>query len=856
MAITGAQRKRLLEALVAAFPTEIALRQLTQFGLDHPLERITTASGLDAKVFEVLEWAAAEGRLDLMVKGAHGINPSNPVLDGFLRALSPGWSFDVPEGVVDAGALPPGYDIKGWRIDRRLGAGGMGTVYAASEPRGTPHALKVLHAPVEGELTDRAFEEELAAAVELCGELNQGVAKVRTGGVDVALRRRWLVMDLVKGESLRAKVAAGGRMSPDAALAVVAQVVDVLAEAHGHAKVIVHCDLKPENVFVHHTNARKKLAVTVLDFGAARLVAEGGGRRSALGTPLYAAPEQWDDGAVRPAADVWALGLLVFYMLTGEDFWRGAYVDRLVAEAHERDAVAASARAAACGVVLPESFDGWFARCVAREVSGRFQEAGAALEALEEVVAGWKGRAAVLPARAKVAVAWREELPEAAVIARKERDAGMTLARWVAANGTMAPQWVAWVLATIADQLAVLRTIEGVHGTLEPDRIALDLDAKGAIVGARVVDLEARAVRSGRSSQGRTATLGLKRSTLRYVSLRVLAEEVPYDDVWSMGMIAYEAITGRAFAEGLSLAERVKPPSAAARAKAQGAEVPEWFEGWFGQCVAGSGFADAVTCGRAAWNAASGMTAGATEGWHGEVMPEGVRRAEEQEHAGKKRYWCRGAVVGDVLMVWVPPGEFWRGSDAGEADEKPRHRCTITKGLYVGVFPVTVEEYRRVVAGHPGELRHPVGSVSWNDAQAFCAKVGFRLLTEAEWERAARGSDGRVYPWGDEAPTAAHAWFGKGWAAGPCDVGMHPQGASPYGVEDLAGNVWEWCSDWLEPYALDAIVDPSGAASGSFRVLRGGDWNDVAYDVRATGRYTGVPGRRHAGLGFRLARGQ
>jgi hypothetical protein len=844
--ITGAQRRALQDALVAAFPTEFALRQLAQFGLDHPLERITTASGLDAKLFEVVDWATSRGSLDLLVKGAHAINPTNPSLLDFLRGLSPGWSFDVPEGVVDAGALPVGYTLKGWRIDRRLGAGGMGTVYAASEPRGTPHALKVLHAPVEGDVTDGAFEEELAAAVALCAELNRGVARVRTGGVDVALRRRWLVMDLVKGESLRTKVAAGGRMAPDAVLAVCAEVVDVLAEAHGHAKVIVHCDLKPENVFVHHTTARKKLAVTVLDFGAARLVAEGGGRRSALGTPLYAAPEQWDDGAVTPAADVWALGLLVFYMLTGEDFWKGAYVDRVVAEAHTREAVAASARAAELGVALPERFDGWFAKCVAREASARFQEAGAALDALEEVVTGWSGRGEVLPARAKVVAPRREELAEAAVIERQARDAGMTLARWLTAHGgTMVPRRVAWVLVTIAEQLVVLRGIDGVHGTLEPDRIALDVDEAGAIVGARVVDLEARAVRSGKSTQGRTATLGLTRSTMRYVSLRVLAEEVAYDDVWSMAMIAYEAITGRAFADGLSARERVTPPSAGERAKAQVVEVPGWFEGWFARCVAGERFADAVTCGRAAWDAASVAT-----GWHGERMPEGVRRAEEGEHAGQKRYWCTGEGVGEVLMVWVPPGEFVQGEG-----EKPR-KCRITRGYYVGVFPVTVAEYARVVAGTEGSLRLPVTRVSWNDAQAFCERTGFRLLTEAEWEYAARGTDGRVYPWGNEAPTEVHAWFGRDWAAGPCDVGVHPRGASPYGVHDLAGNVWEWCSDRYGPYASGAIVDPSGAAKGSYRVMRGGAWINTPWIVSATCRDACDPGDRGANLGFRLARGQ
>lgn len=161
--------------------------------------------------------------------------------------------------------------------------------------------------------------------------------------------------------------------------------------------------------------------MTVLDFGAAHLTRDGGERRSALGTPLYAAPEPWDDGEVTPATDVWALGLLVFYMLAAEDFWRGAYADRLVVEAHERDASPASARARELGATLPESFDGWFARCVARDPRARFHEVDAAFDVLKTVIGGWSEGGEVLPKREVAAVAPREELPEPAVIVRRER---------------------------------------------------------------------------------------------------------------------------------------------------------------------------------------------------------------------------------------------------------------------------------------------------------------------------------------------------------------------------------------------------------------------------------------------------
>jgi formylglycine-generating enzyme required for sulfatase activity len=201
----------------------------------------------------------------------------------------------------------------------------------------------------------------------------------------------------------------------------------------------------------------------------------------------------------------------------------------------------------------------------------------------------------------------------------------------------------------------------------------------------------------------------------------------------------------------------------------------------------------------------------------------------------------------------VPAGSFLMGSDPDDIgeydDEKPQHSVTLA-AFQISGYPVTVAEYACFVrAGQKepcnwqqqlGKLEHPILYVSWRDAMAYAHWLArwtgqpWRLPSEAEWEKAARGTDGRLYPWGDvfEANFCNIANGGKG----TMPVGSYPSSASPYGVLEMAGNVWEWTSSAYEPYPYVATDGRERLESTKKRVLRGGSWGDDARDVRAAGR--------------------
>ena len=220
-----------------------------------------------------------------------------------------------------------------------------------------------------------------------------------------------------------------------------------------------------------------------------------------------------------------------------------------------------------------------------------------------------------------------------------------------------------------------------------------------------------------------------------------------------------------------------------------------------------------------------------------------------------------------VPMVAIPAGEFTMGSDF--EDERPAHKVFV-EAFEIDKFEVTHEEFARFVeetgyvtdaekAGDSmtwrtyaeGKPKHPVVKVSWNDAVAYCEWAGKRLPTEAEWEKAARGTDGRIYPWGDEWDPAK-ANTKEGGYRGTTIVGSFPDGASPYGVMDMAGNVAEWVADWYKAYPGSDFTSPYFGEK--YRVIRGGGWFSDKELVRTSARSCSSVDLANDDVGFRCAR--
>ena len=206
-------------------------------------------------------------------------------------------------------------------------------------------------------------------------------------------------------------------------------------------------------------------------------------------------------------------------------------------------------------------------------------------------------------------------------------------------------------------------------------------------------------------------------------------------------------------------------------------------------------------------------------------------------------------------MILVPAGAFIMGSEDGEPNEDPQHTVFLN-AYYIDKYEVTVFQYRACVeagACEPGwgteEDDQPVTGVAWVDADAYCRWAELRLPTEAEWEKAARGTDGRSYPWGEEIDRNKANYAGDGLEQMP--VGSYPEGASPYGCLDMPGNVWEWCSTkWRKSYDEEPDDSLEGDAR---RVVRGGSFYTSADGVRCSSRFRSYPDDRRAYWGFRCA---
>jgi formylglycine-generating enzyme required for sulfatase activity len=244
-----------------------------------------------------------------------------------------------------------------------------------------------------------------------------------------------------------------------------------------------------------------------------------------------------------------------------------------------------------------------------------------------------------------------------------------------------------------------------------------------------------------------------------------------------------------------------------------------------------------------------------------ELLAEGV------EPVGP--YWTNSL---GMRFACIPPGTYLMGSPETEEmrmKNETQHAVTLTNGLWMGVHPVTQEQWQAVMGNYPSQFQHarnlPVETVSWEDCQEFLKRLGeqdkklYRLPTEAEWEYACRAGTSTPFFFGptlstDKANYDGSCTYGSGkegvYRQKTTPVGTFPQNA--WGLHDMDGNVREWCQDWFGDYTTSEVVNPQGPNVGQYRVLRGGSWFDSPESCRSASRPAFAPGNRDLNVGMRV----
>jgi eukaryotic-like serine/threonine-protein kinase len=273
--------------------------------------------------------------------------------------------------------------------------------------------------------------------------------------------------------------------------------------------------------------------------------------------------------------------------------------------------------------------------------------------------------------------------------------------------------------------------------------------------------------------------------------------------------------------------------------------------------TAGAGCKDSTPC--------PTVNDGGTDGARACVVPPATCNPGEHAEYG----YC----FSDSEEIAIPAGTFQMGAPSGT--DFPQHGVTlaefridrdeVTNGRYQLCVEAGCCDPPRYNGSYTGREPYygnadfgffPVVFVSWDQARQYCEGAGKRLPTEAEWEFAARGDDGRLYPWGSTGPDGSRANFGRGRDGDTNQVGSYAGGASPFGVDDMAGNVWEWVADWYDVgyYAVSPSADPKGPESGVTRVVRGGSFGSDATTLYSFYRGSYLPTEAYGNLGFRCAR--
>jgi serine/threonine protein kinase len=741
-----------------------------------------------------------------------------------------------------------------FRVVRGLDEGGMGAVYVVEQvSTGKQRALKVMHPQlVHDEMMRQRFVQEARIGAKIESE---HVVDVIAAGIDASTQMPWLAMELLQGETLGERVDTMGPRHVAEAREVVSQLGHALAAAHRVG--IVHRDLKPENVFLARPRREGvPFVVKVLDFGIAKLMAEADVRdTAAIGSPLWMAPEQAEvGGQIRACTDVWPLGLLAFFMLTGREFWRSANLETpspvtVLTEMKIDPIPPASKRAAEYGVdrLLPAGFDAWFERCVNRDLDARFADGGAARRAFEEMV-GPKG-ATKAPSAAGQRAAKPQEIPDLDIGPRTTsgfrpavtlEDTGPAPASkpglpelelrpssasnprmGAVSSGTSNPRMGAVSTGTSNPRMGAVST-----GTSNP--------RMGAVTPPTITEIDDDDDPFERLGGGAPSS---QPNPPRAAS--VSSPRVPMSTTTSgTSSPRMAAVTppgaGSVSSSGRHLASNARPMLDQPESR-----IPGWLK----------------------WTALALVALGGI--WFGLRT---ILRATERTRTEADQPNAGAAVPATPPLVcpkgslMIAGGTLETSSGKVEVEAFCMDKTEVTVKAYLacvsekkctaayaeGNWPASNAEqeaiYDKSCNGDKVEkINHPVNCVDAKQAEEYCAAHDMQLPTEVQWEWAARGrSEKWAYAWGKDAPDNQLCWSAFGARGGTCPVGDHYKGDTPQGIQDLDGNVREWLG---------------GVPGEKAREYCGSDWTDTRQTLHALGYCsTAATTARSGFLGFRCVK--
>jgi len=729
---------------------------------------------------------------------------SGTVLDELSRSQD---ELRLPRRRGERGQIGP-YEL----LDE-LGRGGMGTVYLARQIATDRRvALKV----IQQEGVSRTLLERFAREGEVSAALDHpGIVGVI--GAGEVQGTPYLAYELVEGA--RSLQEAFDDSDLERRVGLVRDAARALG--HAHQAGIVHRDVKPDNLLVDGDGALR-----VADFGLAGV--EGADRLTKtgaqMGTPAFMAPEQVDAAREQqgPPTDVWALGVILYIALTGKRPLQANGFHALCQRILD-DEPRPPRR---LNPDLSPALEAVCLKALQKDPRRRYRDGEALACDLERALEGERTEASRLSNLAQ----------------RLRRH------RWQIRLGVA----LLTLAGASAGALAVSPMLGGGEVAVGPaPRVTLTAPQPGEVVAGRRVRLE-----------------GVVEASGERVELRLDGERFRWVEPGEAFAFDHELEPGRhrLRVEAVDRDDRAGPP---VEVEVTVYDAPAWFE-------------RLSPADRPAL-----------------PLPDGLAFGD----AAGEYVWGRDGSV----LVWVPAGRFVAGGEgiidlsAGgvglkddDGIEARNVEVVLTEGYFIGKHEVTLGQWRAyreanglpVGPGHepdgimnvrlqsaelPGDddwewgegpfiLRatpdYPVYDVSWDEATIYCNWAGLRLPTEAEWEFAARGADGRRFPWGDDDPSPRLLNL-KGDDDGfyyTSPVGRFPAGASPFGCLDMAGNVEEYVADWLATYPPGPLVDPAGPPNGEKKVVRGGRWTwDFASVFEATARFGAKPDNDGYARGFRVA---